>query len=64
MESHQTGKLDTSGTAKAVVSCFEKLGVSFDMDQVDTESIFLLFNMPINKSRVYHFFQHIQICQL
>lgn len=34
MESHQASKLDTSGTAKAVISCFEKLGVSFDMDQI------------------------------
>ncbi|KAK7851427.1 4-hydroxy-tetrahydrodipicolinate reductase 1, partial [Quercus suber] len=33
MESHQTSKVDTSGTAKAVISCFQKLGVSFDMDQ-------------------------------
>ncbi|KAK8554146.1 hypothetical protein V6N12_031119 [Hibiscus sabdariffa] len=34
MESHQTSKLDTSGTAKAIISCFQKLGVSFDMDQI------------------------------
>ncbi|XVF75920.1 hypothetical protein PTKIN_Ptkin13bG0225600 [Pterospermum kingtungense] len=34
MESHQAGKLDTSGTAKAVISCFQKLGVSFDKDQI------------------------------
>ncbi|KAK5787086.1 hypothetical protein PVK06_041737 [Gossypium arboreum] len=34
MESHQAGKLDTSGTAKAIISCFQKLGVSFDMDQI------------------------------
>ncbi|KAF4355425.1 hypothetical protein F8388_015179 [Cannabis sativa] len=34
MESHQSSKVDTSGTAKAVISCFQKLGVSFDMDQV------------------------------
>ncbi|KAL5728187.1 4-hydroxy-tetrahydrodipicolinate reductase [Ranunculus cassubicifolius] len=34
MESHQASKLDISGTAKAVISCFEKLGVSFNMDQV------------------------------
>ncbi|MBA0615632.1 hypothetical protein Godav_015753 [Gossypium davidsonii] len=25
-ESHQAGKLDTSGTAKAIISCFQKLG--------------------------------------
>ncbi|XVE96119.1 hypothetical protein REPUB_Repub02eG0193800 [Reevesia pubescens] len=34
MESHQAGKLDTSGTAKAVISCFQKLGVSFDMEEI------------------------------
>ncbi|KAL3752866.1 hypothetical protein ACJRO7_000290 [Eucalyptus globulus] len=34
MESHQSSKLDTSRTAKAVISCFKKLGVSFDMDQM------------------------------
>ncbi|GER36509.1 4-hydroxy-tetrahydrodipicolinate reductase 2 [Striga asiatica] len=34
MESHQAGKKDISGTAKAVISCFQKLGASFDMDQV------------------------------
>lgn len=34
MESHQASKLDTSGTAKAVISCFQKLGVSFELDQV------------------------------
>ncbi|KAL7584366.1 hypothetical protein Lser_V15G46299 [Lactuca serriola] len=34
LESHQSTKLDTSGTAKAVISCFQKLGVSFDIDEV------------------------------
>ncbi|CAA3013359.1 4-hydroxy-tetrahydrodipicolinate reductase 1, chloroplastic-like [Olea europaea subsp. europaea] len=34
MESHQASKLDVSGTAKAVISCFQKLGVSFEIDQV------------------------------
>ncbi|KAF2325635.1 hypothetical protein GH714_031508 [Hevea brasiliensis] len=34
LESHQAGKLDTSGTAKAVISCFQKLGVSFDTDKI------------------------------
>ncbi|KAG1360966.1 hypothetical protein COCNU_09G004290 [Cocos nucifera] len=33
MESHQVSKLDISGTAKAVISCFRKLGVSFSLDQ-------------------------------
>ncbi|CAM8892454.1 unnamed protein product [Rhodiola kirilowii] len=34
LESHQSSKLDTSGTAKAFISCFQNLGVSFDMDEV------------------------------
>ncbi|KAL5062370.1 hypothetical protein RYX36_024107 [Vicia faba] len=34
LESHQANKVDASGTAKAVISCFNKLGVSFDMDQI------------------------------
>ncbi|KAI0513882.1 hypothetical protein KFK09_009914 [Dendrobium nobile] len=34
MESHQAGKRDTSGTAKAVISCFQKLGVSFDVNKI------------------------------
>lgn len=34
LESHQASKLDTSGTAKAVISCFQKLGVSFDLDRI------------------------------
>ncbi|KAM1201083.1 hypothetical protein FF1_017396 [Malus domestica] len=34
MESHQASKVDASGTAKAVISCFQKLGVSFDMEQI------------------------------
>ncbi|KAL5701413.1 4-hydroxy-tetrahydrodipicolinate reductase [Ranunculus cassubicifolius] len=34
MESHQSSKKDTSGTAKAVISAFEKLGVSFQHDQI------------------------------
>ncbi|KAI4365259.1 hypothetical protein MLD38_021258 [Melastoma candidum] len=34
MESHQSTKLDTSGTAKAVISCFKKLGATFDMNQI------------------------------
>ncbi|KAF6993780.1 hypothetical protein CFC21_010620 [Triticum aestivum] len=35
MESHQATKLDVSGTAKAVISCFQKLGVSFDLNEVN-----------------------------
>ena len=34
MESHQANKLDASGTAKEVISCFQKLGVHFDLDEV------------------------------
>ncbi|KAF6150713.1 hypothetical protein GIB67_020796 [Kingdonia uniflora] len=34
MESHQASKVDLSGTAKAVISCFQKLGVDFKLDQV------------------------------
>ncbi|XP_051125620.1 4-hydroxy-tetrahydrodipicolinate reductase 2, chloroplastic-like [Andrographis paniculata] len=34
IESHQAGKLDLSGTAKAVISCFQKLGASFELEQV------------------------------
>ncbi|KAH9326696.1 hypothetical protein KI387_006874 [Taxus chinensis] len=33
IESHQSSKVDTSGTAKAIVSCFQKLGVSYDLDE-------------------------------
>ncbi|KAL9258660.1 4-hydroxy-tetrahydrodipicolinate reductase 2, chloroplastic-like protein [Drosera capensis] len=33
-ESHQSSKVDTSGTAKAVVSSFQKLGVDFDDAQI------------------------------
>ena len=33
-ESHQQGKADTSGTAKAMVSYFNKLGVSFSADDI------------------------------
>ncbi|XP_057454748.1 4-hydroxy-tetrahydrodipicolinate reductase 2, chloroplastic-like [Lotus japonicus] len=35
LESHQASKVDASGTAKAVISCFHKLGVSFDMDEIE-----------------------------
>jgi 4-hydroxy-tetrahydrodipicolinate reductase len=36
-ESHQQGKADTSGTAKAVVQAFQRLGVDFRMDQIEME---------------------------
>ncbi len=34
-ESHQATKVDTSGTAKAVIRSFNRLGVPFELDQVD-----------------------------
>ena len=43
MESHQATKLDISGTAKAVISCFQKLGVSFDLDEVLLQENFTQF---------------------
>ncbi|KAH7444563.1 hypothetical protein KP509_02G083200 [Ceratopteris richardii] len=33
-ESHQSSKVDTSGTARAVVASFNKLGLSFDAEQI------------------------------
>jgi 4-hydroxy-tetrahydrodipicolinate reductase len=34
IESHQKGKADTSGTAKAVVDCFNTLGANFDVKDI------------------------------
>lgn len=34
-ESHQATKADTSGTAKAVVASFNKLGLDYDVDQIE-----------------------------
>ncbi len=34
VESHQQGKADTSGTAKAVVGSFNKMGVDFGVDEI------------------------------
>jgi len=36
-ESHQKGKADTSGTAKAMVQVFNQLGVSFSPDEITKE---------------------------
>jgi 4-hydroxy-tetrahydrodipicolinate reductase len=36
-ESHQTGKADTSGTAKAMVGYFNKMGVDFSPEQIEKE---------------------------
>ncbi len=45
-ESHQQQKADTSGTAKAVVACFNRLGVAFTEDQIQKER-----NPQIQKTR-------------
>ncbi|XP_026427173.1 4-hydroxy-tetrahydrodipicolinate reductase 1, chloroplastic-like isoform X2 [Papaver somniferum] len=34
IESHQSSKLDPSGTAKDVIKCFQKLGISYELDQM------------------------------
>ena len=36
-ESHQAGKADTSGTAKAMVGYFNKMGIDFTPDQIEKE---------------------------
>ena len=36
-ESHQKGKADTSGTAKAIVGCFNKLGIPFAEQEISME---------------------------
>lgn len=36
-ESHQQGKADTSGTAKAIVAAFNRLGVDFDVSKIQKE---------------------------
>jgi 4-hydroxy-tetrahydrodipicolinate reductase len=36
-ESHQAGKADTSGTAKAVVACFNRMGIDFSPDAIQME---------------------------
>ena len=36
-ESHQAGKADTSGTAKAMVGYFNEMGVEFSTDQIEKE---------------------------
>ena len=57
MESHQASKLDTSGTAKAVISCFQKLGVSFDMDQVCGSHIFLILTENWRSSPFFYWLE-------
>ena len=34
-ESHQSTKVDTSGTAKALVECFQGLGLKFDVSEIE-----------------------------
>ena len=36
-ESHQSGKADTSGTAKAMVGYFNRMGIPFSADQIEKE---------------------------
>lgn len=36
-ESHQSGKADTSGTAKAMVSYFNRMGIDFDIEDIKKE---------------------------
>jgi 4-hydroxy-tetrahydrodipicolinate reductase len=36
-ESHQAGKADTSGTAKAMVACFNRMGVDFSAEAIAME---------------------------
>ena len=36
-ESHQAGKADTSGTAKAMVAYFNRMGIEFGTDQIEKE---------------------------
>jgi 4-hydroxy-tetrahydrodipicolinate reductase len=36
-ESHQAGKADTSGTAKAMVTYFNRMGIPFGADQIEKE---------------------------
>jgi 4-hydroxy-tetrahydrodipicolinate reductase len=36
-ESHQSGKADTSGTAKAMVGYFNRMGITFSEDQIQKE---------------------------
>lgn len=40
-ESHQSSKVDTSGTAKAIVEYFQKLGVQFNADEVRSTAVFV-----------------------
>jgi 4-hydroxy-tetrahydrodipicolinate reductase len=45
-ESHQSSKVDTSGTAKAIVEYFQKLGVKFNADEVRSPPFLLPCPVP------------------
>eukprot|EP00894_Picocystis_sp_ML_P000131 jgi/Pico_ML_1/50648/g1819.t1 len=51
VESHQSSKVDTSGTAKAIVSSFKKLGLDFDESEIEkirsgaTKKIYNMFDV-------------------
>ncbi len=47
-ESHQKGKADTSGTAKAMVAYFNKMGVPFTREQIVME------RDPVLQAQVWH----------
>lgn len=58
-ESHQKTKADTSGTAKAMVGLFQKLGLNFETSQIEmlrTEPEQLAFGVPSNAltGHAYH----------
>ena len=40
VESHQRTKVDTSGTAKAIVASFQELGVDFSQVRPQTQGVF------------------------
>ncbi|KAJ4780325.1 4-hydroxy-tetrahydrodipicolinate reductase [Rhynchospora pubera] len=62
LESHQASKLDASGTAKSVVSSFQKLGVSYDMRRIrkirDTTKQLQMVGVPEEYlgSHAFHFY--------
>ncbi|WP_457552451.1 dihydrodipicolinate reductase [Desulfobacula sp.] len=47
IESHQKGKADTSGTAKAMVSYFNKLGLNFDVNDIQ------MVRDPVQQEKVW-----------
>ncbi|KAL5546383.1 hypothetical protein UlMin_006070 [Ulmus minor] len=61
MESHQSSKVDASGTTNAVISCFQKLGVSFEMDQYYFK-ICLSLSVALVGRELYSFSRNICFC--